>query len=518
MSGSPATDPADSRLGAATVLRSAALPLLLLAVLLAALFAGRFALDGLRLPPATVDLALTAGVVALLLVAFLRWPTAALLAFALHMLFGETTAFLVGYGLARVDELFVPAALLITAIRVRPWRDRVQPLREGAVVVLVVLAIASSLLNGVPANVWLPGLVLLGKVIAFLYIAAWQQYDRAELAGMAAAVGAIGAVVVGLGYIEAIDPPTFRQILGLSDTGSPRGTLPSVKSIFYHPVLYGWFAAFVGLFMFAGYVVYRRWWLLVGALYFSAAVMLSARRRAIAGLFVALAGGAAGQWLNGVRGRPLLRSWVPVGAVMLLLFAVFWSGIGDLIERTQNEYGGPVTPIESPLPGEPVTPTDQARGQTTARELLYGGAIQVAAEHFPLGAGLGRYGSWMSRIEYSPIYRELGFDEVWGLSPTYPLFITDTFWPQILGEIGVLGVAAYLVFVVAVGWDLWRSTRIVRDPLLLVFCLAALMVFGHALVETLASSMFHSPPRIYLLFGAVGAALALLHAARRREA
>ena len=30
------------------------------------------------------------------------------------------------------------------------------------------------------------------------------------------------------------------------------------------------------------------------------------------------------------------------------------------------------------------------------------------------------------------------------------------------------------------------------------------MIFGETLVETLASSMFDSPPRIYLIFGAVG--------------
>jgi hypothetical protein len=35
------------------------------------------------------------------------------------------------------------------------------------------------------------------------------------------------------------------------------------------------------------------------------------------------------------------------------------------------------------------------------------------------------------------------------------------------------------------------------------------MVFVAGLVETLASSMFDSPPRIYLLFGAVGVALSV---------
>ena len=47
-----------------------------------------------------------------------------------------------------------------------------------------------------------------------------------------------------------------------------------------------------------------------------------------------------------------------------------------------------------------------------------------------------------------------------------------------------------------------------RDPFLRAFTLGTLMIFGEALVETLASSMFDSPPRIYLIFGAVGMCLA----------
>jgi O-antigen ligase len=123
----------------------------------------------------------------------------------------------------------------------------------------------------------------------------------------------------------------------------------------------------------------------------------------------------------------------------------------------------------------------------------------------------------MSRVEYSPLYYELGFEDEWGLRPDFPTFITDTFWPQILGEIGVLGLLAYLVFVAAIGLSLWRAARAFSDPLLACFCLGTLMVFGHALVETLASSMFHSPPRVYLLFGAVGMCLSLLRSARQTD-
>ena len=39
------------------------------------------------------------------------------------------------------------------------------------------------------------------------------------------------------------------------------------------------------------------------------------------------------------------------------------------------------------------------------------------------------------------MYRMAG---VWGLSPDYPDFVSDTFWPMILGECGFFGLLALL--------------------------------------------------------------------------
>jgi O-antigen ligase len=115
----------------------------------------------------------------------------------------------------------------------------------------------------------------------------------------------------------------------------------------------------------------------------------------------------------------------------------------------------------------------------------------------------------MSRLDFSPVYAQYGLDRIWGLTPQYPAYVTDTFWPHVLGEIGVLGVVAYVAFLFALGVELWRATRAMTNPVMRAFCLGAFMVFLHSLVESLASSMYESPPRIYLAFGAMGIALAL---------
>ena len=35
-------------------------------------------------------------------------------------------------------------------------------------------------------------------------------------------------------------------------------------------------------------------------------------------------------------------------------------------------------------------------------------------------------------------------DKVWGLSPSYHEFVSDTFWPMVLGECGIFGFAAFI--------------------------------------------------------------------------
>jgi hypothetical protein len=443
---------------------------------------------------------------AVILIGYLLQPKPALLVFALFVLFYDTIAIWLGPGVRQIDEAAIPGLVLLSLWRTRPWqRGMFEPVRDGAVLVLVVLAVVASLVNGVPMNVWLIGLVLLVKGIAFLYIVLWHEFDGQDVRQFAVVVLAVGVVVLGLGFVEALNGSAFRELLKLPSTADVRGQLPGIKSIFFYPVLFAWFTAFVAIFLFGHYVVLRRLWMLAGALVFGVGMFLSGRRRAIIGLAVALVGGIAAQIRSGVSRRTLVRLWLPVGAVALILAIVFSPGLKALYDQTVIEYFRAPPP---PAPAEP-GPLGIDYVQGNPRILLYTTAVQIAQDYFPLGTGLGRYGSPMSRIEFSPIYAQYGLDRIWGLTPQYSAYVADTFWPQILGEIGVFGLLAYGVFLAWLGLALWRATRAVDDPYLRAFCLGAWMVFLHTLVESLASSMYESPPRIYLAFGAIGVALVL---------
>ena len=446
---------------------------------------------------------------AVLAIGFVWRPAAGLLAFAIFVLGYDTLALYIGNPVKRTDEIAIPALALITLVRYRPWSGwQWSIVRDGGIALFVVVGIVASLVNGVPILIWAPALVLVMKPIVVFYVAMAIPIDRATVAAGARVVLAFGLVVAGLGLIEAIDPGAFQRAIGLPEWVRPRGILPSVKSIFTHPAIFAWFMSFLALYSFIGYVHLRRRWLLVAGFIFGVLTFLTARRRAIAAAFGTI--GLAFAWTARRPSRvvPELRRWAPVFAACALMIVAFIPGLVGLYDRTVDRYLPGETPgIDEPI-GE-VPPDDESPATSPARVALYRGSVEIARDHFPIGAGMGRYGSWMSRVEYSPVYREYGLDSIRGLSEQNSTYATDTFWPMVLGEFGVIGAVGYVAFLAGLGLPLWRAGRLVTDPISAVFVVGALAVFVQALIESVATPMFTSPPRSYLLFAALGATIAV---------
>lgn len=505
-------EPQPSPMPARDIFRRAVDDLKLPAAIAAALIAVLVASD--LLVPGGLKASLTAVAgTAVILLAFLRWPRPTLVVFALFALTYDSFAHWLNSGVHSIDELVIPGMVLIAGWREKPWRKGVfEPIRDGAVIIVALLGIAASVVNAVPPSIWLISLLLLVKSIAFLHVVLWHEWSAAEVRRAATTVFVFALAILAVGLAEAVIGPRLRDWIGLPHLADVRGQLPGISSILVYVVLFSWFSAFTALFLAAYYLVYRKWWLLALALLFSAGTFLSGRRRALVGLVVALVGGAIAQLKLGVARRTLLRIWLPVGAVGLALAIIFSSGLMELVGQTLYEVGAPLPDLTAPSGQANSGQIDFVNGNP--RLLLYVTSADIAHDYFPFGAGLGRFGSPMSKVDFSPLYAKYGLDRIWGLTPQYEDFITDTFWPQILGETGVFGLIAYLVFIVALGLSLWRATRVLTDRFSLALALGALMAFIHMAVESLASSMYESPPRIYLAFGAIAIALALARQTR----
>jgi hypothetical protein len=442
----------------------------------------------------------------LIAITYWWWPAEALFALALFMIYSETTAWYLGGAVKRIDE----AALLligpIAAWRAFPhWRAVVWWPRDLAIGVALLMGVISSLVNTVPLGIWVPAGLLLAKPIIFFYIVMLSRVTFEEATSGLWIVVAAVLVATVVGFAEMVDNKGFQEFLGLNHYIKLRSENVVVKSLFVHPGLFGYFTAFVSLLLLARYLVTRQLrWLLLSS-FVAIGTFLSARRRAILALLAgALAAAVASRKLF-ANWREYRRTWIPAALAGAVLVVVFASLLTGLYDYTIARYFPQATAEPSLLPGETPLPEPEGEGENErARFALYRGSFQIAADEFPLGGGLGRFGSWMSREHYSPLYEQYNLDHINGLTPENPTAATDTFWPQILGELGVIGLIGYAAYIIALGWMLWRENGREGEPDLRILRLAAGMVFAQALVESAASSMFHSPSRMYLVVLVIG--------------
>lgn len=71
-------------------------------------------------------------------------------------------------------------------------------------------------------------------------------------------------------------------------------------------------------------------------------------------------------------------------------------------------------------------------------------AFEIARDMFPLGAGFATFGSYYSGVYYSSVYAAYGLSNINGLRIGASQFISDSFWPMILGQSGYFGLFSYI--------------------------------------------------------------------------
>lgn len=126
-----------------------------------------------------------------------------------------------------------------------------------------------------------------------------------------------------------------------------------------------------------------------------------------------------------------------------------------------------------------------------ARSELLRGGLQISMDFFPGGAGFATFGSAVTaELQwYSPLYYQYGLSSIWGLSREYPAFISDSFWPTVLGQSGWIGLAAYCVAMVMLIRAIYLSAR-VKLPVVLFS--------AYLLIMSTSESAFFNPISIYL--------------------
>ena len=92
---------------------------------------------------------------------------------------------------------------------------------------------------------------------------------------------------------------------------------------------------------------------------------------------------------------------------------------------------------------------DEDASEGVARIALYVQSVEMAKDFFPLGTGQGTYGSIPVNLIYSDVYYDYELADIWGLAPDGRVnFKMDTHWASVLGEMGVLGLAIYIIVLI----------------------------------------------------------------------
>ncbi len=157
----------------------------------------------------------------------------------------------------------------------------------------------------------------------------------------------------------------------------------------------------------------------------------------------------------------------------------------------------------------------------SARSVMLLTSFLIMKDYFPIGTGFGTYASAEAAKNYSPVYLKYGFNDTWELRDTRDMentlrlirenswltdryrnnpdvvnsqpFLSDTFWPILFGQTGVLGTAAY---VFALGVIMKRCLAVERyDRYAYV---GVLFVFAYLLISSAAESAFHNSVAIPL--------------------
>ncbi len=78
-----------------------------------------------------------------------------------------------------------------------------------------------------------------------------------------------------------------------------------------------------------------------------------------------------------------------------------------------------------------------------ARTQLLVKSVSIANDHFPLGAGYATYNSYFSQYPYSSLYYTYDLSTIYGLTEKNSAFVSDSFWPMIIGQFGWVGLILF---------------------------------------------------------------------------
>lgn len=388
-----------------------------------------------------------------------------------------------------LDEVFLAVAIIVfPARRLRRGEPLVVIPGSAWLILFVASGLVSALVNLVPIWVMLLGAGIAVKGFVLTFAVAQIEWRPEDLTSSARHLVWIALVALGGGLVNLLAPVEWSRIFSLSGTLEYRFGIPSLIGPFTLPTVFALLLALVSVATVSYHLTIRKSWASVLLICVTAlGSILGMRRR----LWLSLLSGIA--TVVAKSGNRLL---LIVGSIVLVpvLLIPGWEILSQAIAAIRRDYFAESSQFE------------------IARTVMAVDAFHIANSGLVLGVGFGRFGSWIAAVFYSPEYSTRGYEGIYGLTPLEAEgsvnFLTDTFWPAIMGETGWLGTIAFVMLLVSLWHALSRFQRNALDPWERCLALTTSGWLVCFLVDSTASPAFNQSLSV-LLFLALGISLAL---------
>lgn len=299
-------------------------------------------------------------------------------------------------------------------------RNELVPRRIQYGLVLLLLAPLAGVIGaheqGIAARAILLGLWLTVKPVIAFALGIIALGTHADHDAFRRRLGRLGGLIAGIGLLEFVVPVVVHRIT-LPQDRLERSGVTVVRSLFSGPQDYGFYMILIGAVLWLAPTRSSRG---QNGVLFLVLSLLSLRLKTLSefGLVLALAAMLA------ERGR---RTVMFAGGVLVAGIVLATAGpvLISVLHQQEATY---------------FTPDSH-----TPRQELYQTGISIAKQHFPLGTGVGSFGTHASIKYRSPVYAEYGLDDAYGFGLNGPLYALDTSWPPALAENGALGVLLLVV-------------------------------------------------------------------------
>lgn len=403
--------------------------------------------------------------------------------FLFFMLFQSCLAYFCSW-FQYFDEAIVVVLLVYSALSKTDTKNRIGMPINMEITLFCLTGIVSHIANsGIPTAAVLLAAFLSVKFLLYLRLVSQLNITKRDIATIYKVMIFIGGADTCVMSINWFSPDLYEFCFPYARQ-AVRLWIPTSEGIFTQLAMNAFFLMFLTLYFFVQYISFKKKKYLVGFGYFLIFMLSTLRMKTIAGFFGVL---CMYQLLFNKNLGKKLRLTASLVTGILIFTAFAW----DQIVFTYRQYFTTELGV-------------------SARMAMTQTSFQIAKDYFPLGVGFGKFGSSVSRTNYSEYYYRYGLTRIPGLEPGHAAAMLDVYWPSVLGETGVAGMMLYLfAFFDIIRTILRRARRTRQNPYgkeAFKDMVLGLLVFVESIFETMGETIYNSCLQFLIIGLCVGIA------------